>query len=95
MALQDHFHPPLSTHRHWHAFHNAWATYIASDLNHLLPKGYFAEPNVQFSIEFDVATFEDSLAEEIDDLYENTSPHNSLKWKPPAPISSYMDRVFC
>jgi hypothetical protein len=48
MALQDHFRPPLSVRRHWHAFHHAWATYIASDLNQLLPEGYFAEPNVQF-----------------------------------------------
>jgi hypothetical protein len=48
MMLQDHFRPPLSTRRHWHAFHNAWATYIASDLNTKLPEGYFAEPNVQF-----------------------------------------------
>jgi hypothetical protein len=63
MALQDHFHPPLSLRRHWHAFHNAWATYIASDLNSKLPEGYFAEPNVQFGIEIDVATFEESLPE--------------------------------
>jgi hypothetical protein len=63
MALQDHFRPPLSLRRHWHAFHNAWATYIASDLNSKLPEGYFAEPNVQFGIEIDVATFEESLPE--------------------------------
>src|SRR5207237_2747385 len=50
MALQDHFHPPLSLRRHWHAFHNAWATYLSSDLNRQLPEGYFAEPNVQFGI---------------------------------------------
>jgi hypothetical protein len=60
MMLQDHFRPPLSTRRHWHAFHNAWATYIASDLNTKLPEGYFAEPNVQFGIEIDVAAFEES-----------------------------------
>jgi hypothetical protein len=60
MALQDHFHPPLSVHRHWHAFHNAWATYISSDLNQRLPEGYFAEANVQFGIEIDVATFEEA-----------------------------------
>ena len=48
MVLQDHFHPPLSLRRHWHSFHNAWATYIASDLNSKLPEGYFAEINVQF-----------------------------------------------
>jgi hypothetical protein len=57
--LQDHFHPPLSLRRHWHAFHNAWATFISSQLNSCLPKGYFAEPNVQFGIEIDVATFQE------------------------------------
>ncbi len=85
MALQDHFHPPLSTHRHWHAFHNAWATYIAADLNHRLPEGYFAEPNVQFGIEIDVATFEENLPEPLYELPENTNPKNALKWQPPAP----------
>jgi len=60
MALQDHFRPPLSIRRHWHAFHNAWATYIASDLNQRLPEGYFAEANVQFGIAIDVATFEEA-----------------------------------
>src|SRR5437867_199770 len=60
MALQDHFRPPLSVRRHWHAFHNAWATYIAADLNQHLPEGYFAEANVQFGIEIDVATFEEA-----------------------------------
>src|SRR5258708_654126 len=61
MALQDHFQPPLSIQRHWHAFHHAWATYLASDLNQRLPEGYFAEPNVQFGIEIDVATFEETV----------------------------------
>ena len=60
MVLQDHFRPPLSIRRHWHAFHNAWATYISSDLNQRLPEGYFAEANVQFGIEIDVATFEEA-----------------------------------
>ncbi len=59
MVLQDHFRPPLGMRRHWHAFHNSWATYIASDLNGGLPEGYFAEPNVQYGIEIDVATFEE------------------------------------
>jgi hypothetical protein len=48
MPLQDHFHPPLSLRRHWHAFHNAWATYIASALNQQLPPVFFAELDVQF-----------------------------------------------
>lgn len=63
MALQDHFRPPLSVCRHCHAFHNAWATYIASHLNQQLPEGYFAEANVQFGIELDVATFEEPKLE--------------------------------
>lgn len=58
MPLLDHFHPPLSPRRDWHSLHNAWATYLASELNRLLPEEYFAAPNVQFGIEIDVATFE-------------------------------------
>jgi hypothetical protein len=85
MHLLDHFRPPLSTRRHWHAFHNAWATYIASALNTHLPAGYFAEPNVQFGIEIDVATFD-----------ENSRPTGisgdpsaaANAWKPPAPDMS-------
>lgn len=61
-GLLDHFRPPLSDRRHWHAFHNAWSTYIASRLNEHLPEGYFAEPNVQFGIEIDVAAFEEGEA---------------------------------
>jgi hypothetical protein len=59
MPLYDHFQPPLSLRRHWHAFHNAWSTYLASYLNEQLPSGYFAEANVQFGIEIDVATWEE------------------------------------
>jgi hypothetical protein len=39
MPLQDHCRPPLNLRRHWHAFHNAWATYLASHLNAQLPEG--------------------------------------------------------
>jgi hypothetical protein len=60
MALQDHFQPPLSARRHWHAFHHALATYLSSDLNRQLPEGYFVEPNVQFGIEIDVAAYDES-----------------------------------
>ena len=62
MALRDHFHPPLAVRRHWHSFHNAWATAIAVNLNTLLPEGYFAEPNVQFGVEIDVATLQEGTA---------------------------------
>jgi hypothetical protein len=85
MSLQDHFHPPLSVRRHWHAFHNAWATYIASDLNQRLPEGYFAEPNVQFGIEIDVATFEESAQEQGIAQFPGSS---YSAWTPPAPIQT-------
>jgi Protein of unknown function (DUF4058) len=78
MPLQDHFRPPLSLRRHWHAFHNAWATYIASDLNARLPEGYFAEPNVRFGIEIDVATFEESGS-------SVTATAVAGSWTPPSP----------
>jgi hypothetical protein len=77
MPLLDHFHPPLSLRRHWHSFHNSWATYISSQLNTLLPEGYFAEPNVQFGIEIDVATFDEGAA----------AVHQSI-WSPPPPSAS-------
>ncbi len=38
MVLQDHFRPPLSIRRHWHAFHNAWAAYIASEFKSEIAK---------------------------------------------------------
>lgn len=90
MALQDHFRPPLNERRHWHAFHNAWATYISSDLNQRLPEGYFAEANVQFGIEIDVAAFEEagpgptwdtSSGDHIDDF----PTAGSAGWTAPAP----------
>lgn len=80
MVLLDHFRPPLNARRHWHSFHNAWATYIAADLNQSLPEGYFAEPNVQFGIEIDVATFNEAS--------ETVIPLASLsrrEWSPPEP----------
>lgn len=80
MALQDHFRPPLSVRRHWHAFHNAWATYLASDFNSLLPEGYFAEPNVQFGIEIDMATFEESAG--------HVPQNGDGAWNPPAPTQT-------
>jgi hypothetical protein len=78
MPLLDHFHPPLSERRHWYSFHNSWATYLSSQLNTLLPAGYFAEANVQFGIEIDVATFEESGG-------ASASPG----WPSPPPLAGY------
>jgi hypothetical protein len=78
MPLLDHFHPPLSERRHWHAFYNSWTTYISSQLNAMLPEGYFAEANVQFGVEIDVAAFEERLA---------TPPQGA--WSPAPPLASF------
>jgi hypothetical protein len=86
MPLRNHFQPPLSVRRHWHAFHNAWATYISSDLNQRLPEGYFAEPNVQFGIEIDVAAFEESDApNSADDTIAYLPTDSGVGWQPPPP----------
>ena len=82
MPLLDHFRPPLVLRRHWHSFHHAWATYIASDLNGRLPDGYFAEPNVQFGIEIDVATFDET--EFKPSTVWPAAPQQS-SWSAPAP----------
>ena len=59
MPLLDHFHPPISTTRHWESFHAAWAAEIMRILNrHVLPAGCFAETQVHFGsrVEVDVAS---------------------------------------
>jgi hypothetical protein len=58
MPLLDHFHPPLSTARHWESFHSRWANAIADFLNRTLPPDYFAEAQTHVGprIEIDVAT---------------------------------------
>ncbi|MGE0881931.1 MAG: DUF4058 family protein [Blastocatellales bacterium] len=82
MPLLDHFHPPLKGHRHWHSFHQAWATTIAFDLNRRLPDGWFAEPNVQFGIEVDVAAFDDAQKT----IAATTAALSN--WSPPTPAKS-------
>ncbi len=77
MPLLDHFQPPLSERRRWHAFLSSWATYLSSQLNSLLPDGYFAEANVHYGIEIDVAAFEES---------GTSAP--PMAWVPPPPQSS-------
>ena len=82
--LLDHFHPPLLKIRHWSGFHGAWATNIAVDLNRHLPEGWFAEPTVQWGIEVDVATFEDS--ETL--VTAGTAGRGSGTWEPDEPIKT-------
>jgi hypothetical protein len=84
MPLRDHFHSPLVDIRHWHSFHNAWATYLAENLNSKLPPGYFAEPHVQFGIEIDVATLRDPL---IPSQNFSSQTPATASWTPPAPTA--------
>ena len=84
MNLLDHFHPPLEYLRHWHSFHHSWATVIAFSLNKYLPKGYVAEPSVQFGIEIDVAAFDQSP--QI--TREPVATYGQQNWIPPAPTDS-------
>jgi hypothetical protein len=58
--LLDHFHPPLSEHRNWKGFDNAWATYLSADINRRLPPHWFARTEVEFGVEIDVAALEES-----------------------------------
>ncbi|NUQ64447.1 MAG: DUF4058 domain-containing protein [Pirellulales bacterium] len=83
MTLRDHFRPPLGAQRHWHAFHSAWATAIAAGLNRQLPEGYFAEPNVQYGIEIDVATFEEGGLANGPGASEGDAVFG---WSAPAPV---------
>ncbi len=65
MPLLDHFHAPLSKHRHWQSLHNAWAGALRDQLNGgLLPPRYFAEVQISFGsrVEIDVPTFEEGTA---------------------------------
>jgi hypothetical protein len=78
MPLLDHFHLPLSERRHRHSFHNSWATYLSSQLNALLPDGYFAEANVQFGVEIDVTTFQEPAANPPSAGWQAPPPQASL-----------------
>lgn len=79
MVLHNHFRPPMSDRRDWHSFHNGWATFLAAQLNTALPTDYFAEPNVQYGIEIDVAVVGGD---------DEASPM-ALAWlPPPAPESA-------
>lgn len=60
--LLDHFSGALERVRDWHGFHQTWAIMLAADLNRRLPAGWFAEPNVQFQLEIDVAALESEEA---------------------------------
>lgn len=98
MQLLDHFHPPLSTMRHWEALHARWAAAIADALNdELLPAEYFAEVQVHVGsrVEVDVGTFEYASArvEHAQRAGTATATLAARPWAPPAPAMK-MPAVF-
>jgi len=74
MPLRDHFHRPLVNQRQWTSFHGAWATYLSSSLNRVLPPDFFAEPLCEFVVEIDVAAFD-----------KEGEGSETAGWTPPAP----------
>ncbi len=98
MQLLDHFHPPLSTLRHWESFHARWAASIADALNNdLLPAEYFAEvqAHVGSRVEVDVGTFEEPSAQAEDTSGDTTATATlaAPPWAPPEP-AMHMPAVF-
>ena len=75
MPLFDHF-PPSATRRHWHSFHNSWATYLSSQLDTLLPAGYFAEANVH------------SASKSMSPRFRGLTPPRTRAWAPSPPLAS-------
>lgn len=82
--LLDHFHPPLNERRHWTGFHSHWAGCLATDLNQRLPAGWFAEPQVRWGIEVDVATYDEAGAV----VGQVASSGESPAWEPPEPAKT-------
>jgi len=82
MSLQDHFRPPLSVRRHWHAFHNAWAT-TRLRFEPATARRLFCRADVQFA-EIDVATFEESTQEQGIVQFSGSS---YSAWTLPAPTN--------
>ena len=88
MPVLDHFHPPLSSTRHWESFHSRWAAAIADSLNSdLLPPDYFAEVQVHVGsrVEIDVATFDSEGAVPVPSSQQATATATAPAWAPPAP----------
>jgi hypothetical protein len=90
MQLLDHFHPPLSTVRHWESFHARWAAAIADVLNDtILPSEYFAEVQVHVGsrVEVDVGTFEyaSTRRDPMPRAGTATATLETRPWTPPAP----------
>jgi hypothetical protein len=89
MPLLDHFHPPLSGHRHWEGFHGRWAAAMSDALNESLPPEYFAEFQATLGtrVEVDVATFTENGTAEVPRDGSAATAVQARVWTPPAPVA--------
>jgi hypothetical protein len=85
MPLLDHFRPLLSVTHPWKGFHSAWANAITSQLNEMLPEGYYAIPEVPLGnqVEIDVATLQKGGKEQ-----EPNGRIATQVWAPPKALLS-------
>ena len=81
MPLLDHFHPPLHGPRRWEGFQHSWATFIAKQLNEILPQSYFAESEITVGLELDI----DVAATESATGDEQVKKRSTDQWSPPRP----------
>ena len=58
MRLLDHFSRPLSETRPWTAFHSRWANAISDHLNEVLPRDFYAGPEVRWRHQGDSVAIE-------------------------------------
>lgn len=92
MPLRDHFHPPLSSQRHWEAFHGWWAAALAEVLNEeLLPAEYFAEFQVTLGsrVEVDVATLTEESVSAAPGPTDGGVAVQTRVWTPPRPVAAF------
>jgi hypothetical protein len=92
--MRDHFNPPLSTWRPWHSCHHALCVFIAGALNPRLPAGYIAVPNIQYNVEIDVATLDQSgvaagvHGTSIGGAARDAGGATATLWTPPRPTQT-------
>jgi len=76
MPLLDHLSEDINEIIEFQSFHNAWAVYIAAELNETLPRGFRAKPHAQIGIlEVDVRT----------DRFLSDDEKLKTGYQPPAP----------
>jgi hypothetical protein len=85
MPLRDHFQPPLYPRRAWESFHSYWANSIATQLNDILPRRFFAEVHIHLGsqVEADVAEFEGLDESEEPSEHGTTGGVAVQAWAPP------------